>query len=103
MLKRKSAYEVALEKGDYRLPKDAAHLKHDPFEDDLYNFVIYWKYLGRPDNKKMYHLLMWADHERERKATAQAIGLAGPGAVRQMIQRLERNFRKNKARFGPHR
>jgi hypothetical protein len=99
-MSRKSAYEVALEKGDYRLPKDVAHLRHDPFEDGLYNFIIYWKLLGRPDTKKMYHLLMWADHQRKREETAEAIGLAGRESVRQMIKTHKTTYQKNKARLG---
>lgn len=99
-MSRKSAYEVALEKGDYRLPKDVAHLRRDPFEDGLDNFITYWKYLGRPGTKKMFHLLMWSDHQRKRKETAVAIGLSGPESVRQMIKSHKTTYQKNKARFG---
>jgi hypothetical protein len=101
-MRRKSAYEVAIEKGDYKLPKDAAHLRRDPWEDDLDNLITFWKYLGRPGTKKMYHLLMWSDHRRNRPETAAAIGFTGPEAVRQMLKHLKETYRKNKARFGPH-
>ncbi|MBI4713479.1 MAG: hypothetical protein HY762_09315 [Planctomycetes bacterium] len=97
---RPSAYEVALAKGDLRLPKDV--LRHDPFEDDLDNFITFWKFLGRPGTKTLYHLLMWSDHQRNRKEAASAIGLSGPGAVRKMLKRLQMSYQKNKERFSPH-
>ena len=91
-----SKFDVALEKGDYQLPKDLAPTAEQKFEHDLSAFITFWKYLGLPNETIMYRILIWEDHEHDRVATAQAIGLSGREAVRQMIKHLKEKFDKSK-------
>ena len=91
---RPTAYEVALEKGDYQRPGDLPCLS--PFEQNLSSFILYWKWLGCPPEHILYRLLFWEGHQHDRQVTADSLGLSGREAVRKMIERLEAKYLQHK-------
>jgi len=91
-----SAFEIALQKGDYQLPADLS--KPDWSVDFLESFVTSWEWLGNPSDKTMYHLGIWKTYDRKtrRQQFAQRFNKT-PSAVSHWINDLKKLFERNKA------
>jgi len=74
---------------DAQPPQNPNRMPGPIFEEGLSGFICFWRNIGCPDLTVLYRVLFWEDHEHDRQATADAVGLPNRESVRQMIIRLK--------------
>jgi len=94
---RPTSFEVALEKGDYKLPDEIAPSR--PFEDFLEGFTIGYLALGCPDVRTISRLIVWLTADRNRKETALRLGMTEDG-VEKWLERLKKDYESHRQRMG---
>ena len=86
-----TAFEVAIEKGDYRLPSQLPQKL--TFIGKLMAFITFYERLGTPNQDVLYKLGKLKAHDGDVKATAREIDI-DPATFYKWLERLEARYEK---------
>ena len=88
---RPSQFEVAMEKGDFKLP----HQLPTTFtvEELVDMYMAFWRRLGRPGTNELHWFGVWRALKFDRKATAAELGIT--------LSALNRRIARLLKRYGP--